>query len=181
MSVKMPGVYVTERHVESLLGPDLPYPVEAHVYTAEEFEAMVGRPPQGDDLERVNCPHAGASGHLMDGVCLVHETPRFVCGCMAPCGTSRDEFPAIRVSDGPEWNPSRIVVEMEHILGWPGLDAFPALEARLRGHYYEAITPGLLEHMRQEVIQAFYELRQRGALFRDVMREGAWRYDGRGR
>jgi len=175
----MIGVHVVMPVNDPLLGPDLPPPVEPHVYTAEEFEAMVGRPPQDDDLDRVNCPDAGLLGHLLDGVCGVHEVPRFVCGCMAPQGTPTDEFPAVRVSDGPEWNPSLIVVEVEHIKGWP--DAFPDLEERLRGYRGEAITPGLLEHMRREVIQAFCELRQRGALFRDVMRGGAWRYDGRGR
>jgi hypothetical protein len=164
-----------------ILGLDLPPPVEPHVYTAEEFEAMVGRPPQLDDLDRMNCPNAGMVGHLMDGVCPVHEGPRFMCGCMAPRGTSRDEFPAVRVSAGPEWDPSRVVVEEEHIGGWPGLEAFPELGARLLGHLGEANTQVMRECMRREVYQLFYELHQRGALYRDPLRGGAWRYDGSGK
>jgi hypothetical protein len=178
----MPRVYV-ETPVASLLGPDLPPPVEPHVYTAEEFEAMVGRRPQDDELDRVNCPDAGLPGHWMDGVCLVHEAPRFVCGCMPPRGAPGDEVPAIRVSVGPECAPSRIVAEVERILGWPGLDAFPAVMARLREWIN---TPGTYEAraaMRHIVDMALMALVSRGALFRvhDVLRGGAWRYDGRGR
>jgi len=48
---------------------------------AEEFTRVVGRPPEDDDLERANCPYAGAHGHLLCGVCK-HGLPLFMCG---PC------------------------------------------------------------------------------------------------
>lgn len=48
---------------------------------AEMFEEKVGRPPQHDDLERVNCPDAGKDGHWYCGWCLEHDLPRFECGC----------------------------------------------------------------------------------------------------
>lgn len=49
--------------------------------TPEEFEKLTGHPPQHDDLERVNCPHANGSkrGHAMCGVCD-HGQPKFL-GC----------------------------------------------------------------------------------------------------
>lgn len=50
---------------------------------AAGFELLVGRPPQDDDLDRVNCELAGAIGHTMCGLCPTHAQPRFVCGCMS--------------------------------------------------------------------------------------------------
>ena len=50
--------------------------------TAEEFEKKVGRPPEHDDLERVNCQKAGETGHLQCGWCRKHDKPRFACGCI---------------------------------------------------------------------------------------------------
>lgn len=51
---------------------------------AEEFEQRVGRKPDQDDLERVNCTLAGSTFHTMCGWCAEHEKPRFQCGCKAP-------------------------------------------------------------------------------------------------
>lgn len=48
---------------------------------ATEFEALVGRPPQEDDLERANCTLAGSSGHHQCGVCPGCQHPRFLCFC----------------------------------------------------------------------------------------------------
>lgn len=47
---------------------------------AKEFEDLVGRPPEQDDLERVNCSQEGDCGHHMCGVCDECGQPRFVCG-----------------------------------------------------------------------------------------------------
>lgn len=47
-----------------------------------EFITKVGRMPQHDDLERVNCEQAGNPGHFMCGFCWIHNLPRFECGCM---------------------------------------------------------------------------------------------------
>jgi hypothetical protein len=44
--------------------------------TPEEFKAFVGRWPQDDDLERVNCPEAGKFGHTFCGRCRCGQ-PRF--------------------------------------------------------------------------------------------------------
>ncbi len=41
--------------------------VEPRVITPAEFEAAVGRPPRGDDMDRVNCPAAGDFGHWSCG------------------------------------------------------------------------------------------------------------------
>lgn len=46
---------------------------------AEEFFAVTGHMPEGDDLERANCAKAGETGHWHCGVCVC-GMPRFVCG-----------------------------------------------------------------------------------------------------
>jgi len=51
--------------------------------TAEEFEAAMGRPPEFDDLERVNCDKVGEPGHRYCGWCNTHNKPNFACGCGA--------------------------------------------------------------------------------------------------
>jgi hypothetical protein len=45
------------------------------------FEGLVGRPPVDDELERLNCPHAGELDHQLCGWCDEHETPAWECGC----------------------------------------------------------------------------------------------------
>ena len=47
--------------------------------TAEEFEAIAGRPPENDDLERVNCPKAGELLHMYCGYCATCGKPRILC------------------------------------------------------------------------------------------------------
>lgn len=47
-----------------------------------EFRRRVGTPPVQDDLDRVNCPKAGETGHWQCGWCEVHDKPRFMCGCV---------------------------------------------------------------------------------------------------
>lgn len=48
--------------------------------TASEFEAMTGRPSENDDLERVNCQHAGTLGHYSCGWCWHCAKPVYECG-----------------------------------------------------------------------------------------------------
>lgn len=50
---------------------------------AEQFARVFGRPPEVDDLERVNCTAPPTVGHLLCGVCDTHEVPRFWCACAA--------------------------------------------------------------------------------------------------
>jgi hypothetical protein len=50
--------------------------------TEQEFEDLVGRPPENDDMHRVNCTEAGTTGHFLCGWCMDHGRPRFVCGCL---------------------------------------------------------------------------------------------------
>ena len=52
--------------------------------TATEFQAKTGRPPEHDDLDRVNCPQAGRILHQQCGWCPEHDGPRPACGCLAP-------------------------------------------------------------------------------------------------
>jgi len=49
--------------------------------TEETFEKMTGYKPIQDDLERVNCNHAGEIGHKNCGWCLKCNTPAFSCTC----------------------------------------------------------------------------------------------------
>lgn len=49
--------------------------------TREEFISATGQEPQHDDLDRVNCQLAGQIGHKQCGMCLIHNKPRFYCGC----------------------------------------------------------------------------------------------------
>lgn len=46
----------------------------------KEFEELTGRPPENDDLDRVNCDKAGQFRHEMCGICCHCGQPRFVCG-----------------------------------------------------------------------------------------------------
>lgn len=45
--------------------------------TREKFKEATGREPEHDDLDRVNCPHAGAMGHICCGWNLVAGLPQF--------------------------------------------------------------------------------------------------------
>tara|TARA_R110000787_G_scaffold21323_3_gene63114 strand:+ start:90 stop:308 length:219 start_codon:yes stop_codon:yes gene_type:complete len=45
-------------------------------WTEKEFKRVVGRPPEDDDLDRVNCPCHGAIGHWSCGICI-HNMPMF--------------------------------------------------------------------------------------------------------
>lgn len=49
--------------------------------TEKYFTERVGRPPEQDDLERVNCSQAGEIGHWSCGWCATHDLPVFMCGC----------------------------------------------------------------------------------------------------
>lgn len=49
---------------------------------ADEFKKKTGRPPERDDLDRVNCPLTGSIGHWSCGWCGQHDKPRFECGCL---------------------------------------------------------------------------------------------------
>ena len=49
--------------------------------TKELFIQHVGRAPEGDDLERCNCPQPGTAGHLSCGWCSHNNLPRFMCIC----------------------------------------------------------------------------------------------------
>lgn len=48
--------------------------------TAEKFEKCTGHKPVDDDLERVNCPHAGEIGHSQCGWNHKKEMPVFMVG-----------------------------------------------------------------------------------------------------
>ncbi len=47
----------------------------------KEFEEIAGFPPDNDDLDRANCPHAGEIGHYQCGICDNCKKPRFLCLC----------------------------------------------------------------------------------------------------
>lgn len=47
--------------------------------TTEEFLAATGRMPAYDDLDRVNCRHAGDTGHKNCGWCEKHNGPAYEC------------------------------------------------------------------------------------------------------
>lgn len=48
-------------------------------YTAEQYEYRYGRPPEHDDLERINCDCAGDPGHRQCGWCVECNGPRMFC------------------------------------------------------------------------------------------------------
>ncbi len=48
-------------------------------YTAEQFEYRYGRPPEHDDLDRINCAIAGDIGHQQCGWCVDCNGPRMFC------------------------------------------------------------------------------------------------------
>lgn len=47
--------------------------------TKEDFAIDVGREPEGDELDRVNCAQAGEPGHRQCGWCFTCDCPRFMC------------------------------------------------------------------------------------------------------
>lgn len=49
--------------------------------TADQFRERLGRDPEDDDLERVNCESAGLIGHRRCGWCHTHKAPLFQCAC----------------------------------------------------------------------------------------------------
>lgn len=56
--------------------------------TREQFIAATGREPQDDDLERVNCEHAGKLGHWCCGWNQELNKPQFDVGPIkSPEGT----------------------------------------------------------------------------------------------
>lgn len=58
---------------------------------AKTFEQKIGRAPEQDELDRVNCKRAGDTGHWLCGWCDEHDKPHFQCGCTARPRT--DDFP----------------------------------------------------------------------------------------
>jgi hypothetical protein len=61
--------------------------------TEADFIAAVGRKPEQDEMERVNCDQAANIGHNYCGWCNLHDKPRLHCCCLASTapaqGTSR--------------------------------------------------------------------------------------------
>lgn len=51
------------------------------MFTEQDFIAMTGREPEYDDMERLNCEHAGTFGHHYCGYCSSCNKPKFMCGC----------------------------------------------------------------------------------------------------
>jgi len=51
-----------------------------HLIGEDYFEHAVGRPPENDDMERVNCTRAGELGHYHCGWCYLCNKPRYMCG-----------------------------------------------------------------------------------------------------
>ena len=54
------------------------------IISQEKFIRSVGRIPEDDDMERVNCFKKGEPGHYFCGWCSKHDKPRFICGCCWP-------------------------------------------------------------------------------------------------
>jgi len=46
-----------------------------------QYKDMTGQENSQDDLDRVNCPHAGEIGHKNCGWCWECGTPAFLCTC----------------------------------------------------------------------------------------------------
>ena len=57
---------------------------------AAEFIRKTGHQPYEDDLERVNCPHAGSDGHWSCGWCEYCDLPQYQCGCAVRQKSRRD-------------------------------------------------------------------------------------------
>lgn len=49
--------------------------------TEQKFLEIFGVSPIEDDLQRVNCEHAGEIGHSHCGICLECKFPNFCCQC----------------------------------------------------------------------------------------------------
>ena len=62
--------------------------------TSHEFTAKTGYAPEQDDLERVNCEHAGEIGHQMYGWCVICDKPRFSCSHILPIHEKKGEVTA---------------------------------------------------------------------------------------
>ncbi len=79
--------------------------------TASEYETVVGRVPEGDELERANCPKEGTPGHRCCGLWPGSRVPRTMpqppapepcgwCGATQGFHTSYDGWPRCNACDG---------------------------------------------------------------------------------
>lgn len=167
-----PGGYLLEGGIRY---EDLPDPVEEEEqWSAAQFEAMVGRKPHGDDLDRLNCHEEGMPGHMLCGYCARHDKPRFECGCMAEPVDGDAQFPRVRVLRGDP-DPTRIAIDMEKIRGLP-LANIPGVEQDMQKLFFREITPAVLRIVETLVLKRLYFLVSAGCLFRDPYRHGRWTY-----
>lgn len=97
--------------------------------TKEHFTKRVGHPPVQDDLERVNCPLAGESGHYFCGWDHEADLPVFMTGrrCEMEDVTTQENshslIDRLRTMGNSGWNP----------IGNEAADEIIRLRAEVRG------------------------------------------------
>lgn len=72
--------------------------------TPEHFKSRVGREPEMDDMERVNCDKVGTFGHMLCGWCPEHDLPRWHPKCLGRTHEHTDGH-YTRSSDGLQTKP----------------------------------------------------------------------------
>lgn len=106
---------------------------------AKEFEALVGRAPENDDLDRANCDTTGEPGHRQCGICHLCGQPRFLCG--GTMGHQMREAPVPEIFggvDAPAFQLQYLYDEVKFTL----VDHFYEGEMEL----YKVIWDHMLEH-----------------------------------
>lgn len=169
-----------DQSAEYLKYEDLPASIEnpPYQYTEDEFLEMTGTLPGRGELERLNCYDAGRAGHLQCGMCVVHELPRAVCGCLAPWDT-RASLPVTRVTISPRDN-HLVCIEVEKIIGLELLE-LSSLRDRLnelRASFAEMGKP-FLHDIRNTMIRHLLQLSHLGVLRRHGP-QGTWEYQDPG-
>jgi len=107
---------------------------------AKEFKRILGREPEQDDLDRVNCQLAGQTGHSDCGWCKTCNHPNFECLCPAEgktiflpaTMTERESLPTDQIASADDlfliWNtlwghvPASVIAAKYDTLGEDLLD-----------------------------------------------------------
>lgn len=170
------GVYVDFDQPVRPVPEEMPALLQPHRWTSAEFFDMVGRFPENDEIDRLNCVEWGFPGHYLCGFCDEHQVPRFVCGCEVVCqiGAESEPSPLVWVS----FEHEQAQLSVERVLFMPNLFTFPTVETELRKLLGEQAGP-LTAAKTQNIVRSFLTwMVSADYLRRDSRWNNRWAYSG---